>query len=54
MIQDNAKRILALIMFACALIVMLFLPSAFLPVVLDSYLPFNELTEMGIRLESSE
>jgi hypothetical protein len=38
-------------MFACALIVLLFLPAAFLPVALDSLLPSSELTEMGIQLE---
>ncbi len=41
-------------MLACALILLLFLPAAFLPVALDNYLRSNELTEMGIQLDFNE
>lgn len=41
-------------MFACTLLLLLFLPAVFLPLVLESYLPSNELTEMGIQLDLAE
>ena len=39
------------IMFACILILILFLPVAFLPCVLGTFFSLRELKEMGIHLE---
>jgi len=36
-------------MFACALILILFLPVALLPLILEAFFSASELTEMGIR-----
>ena len=41
-------------MFACALMLLLFLPAAFLPVALEDYLRSSQLTEMGIQLDFNE
>lgn len=41
-------------MFACVLILILLLPVALLPSILESLFSANELTEMGIRLEPSQ
>jgi len=35
-------------------ILILFLPAAFLPVVLDAFIPGSDLNEMGIVLENSD
>lgn len=41
-------------MFACILILILFLPVALLPCTLNTLFSSRELNEMGIRLEESE
>lgn len=41
-------------MFASTLILILFLPAAFLPVALDTCVSNTDLGEMGISLESSD
>ncbi len=41
-------------MFACILILILFLPAALLPCTLNALFSSGELNEMGIRLEESE
>lgn len=41
-------------MFACILILILFLPAALLPCVLREFFSSRELREMGIRLEEYE
>ena len=41
-------------MFAIIFILALFLPVAFLPLALDTFLSGTDLTEMGICLETSE
>jgi hypothetical protein len=41
-------------MFACVLILILLLPVALLPAVLETLFSANELDEMGIRLETPE
>jgi len=38
-------------MFACILILILFLPAALLPCALTTFFSSHELNEMGIRLE---
>ena len=41
-------------MFASIFILILFLPAAFLPVVLDTFISNADLDEMGISLENSD
>lgn len=41
-------------MFACILILIFFLPAAFLPCVLRTFFTSHELKEMGIHLEELE
>lgn len=41
-------------MFTVILILILFLPAAFLPLALDTFVTGTDLDEMGISLESSD
>ena len=41
-------------MFACILILILFLPAALLPCTLCTFFSSRELNEMGIQLDDSE
>ena len=41
-------------MFAYALILILLLPIAFLPLILEIFFSPDELTEMGIRLDTQQ
>jgi hypothetical protein len=52
MIAGNTTRIMDVIMFTCALIIIFFLPAAFLPVALDAGFSSHELNEMGVWHES--
>jgi hypothetical protein len=49
--QNTGRK---LTMFACVLILILLLPIALLPSVLETLFSANELDEMGIRLDTLE